>query len=106
MEVELREPHGGGSVTAACGGGELGHLGGCVSYFKGGGNQSRKQYLLKAVVKSFTFKFLAIFLECNLDSIQVKKRNIKYHWSLCPCLLKNMSAQNFSVTLSIFALQQ
>lgn len=36
MEVELREPRGGGSVTAACGGGELGHLGGCVSYFKGG----------------------------------------------------------------------
>lgn len=89
---------------AACGGGELGRLSGYVSYF-GGENQSRKQYLLKAVVKSFTFKILAIFLECNLDSIQVKKGNIKYHWSLCPCLLKNVPAQNFPVALSIFALQ-
>lgn len=59
-------------MVAVCGGDELGHLGSYVSYFRGR-KPSRKQYLLKAVVKSFTFNFLAIFLECNLDSIQVKK---------------------------------
>lgn len=34
-----------------------------------GASESSKQSSLKAFVKSFTFKFLAIFVKCNLDCI-------------------------------------
>lgn len=67
-EVASRE----GVAVTACGSGELGHLGSYISYFGGEGvgrSESSKRYLPEAVVKSFTFKFLAIFVECNLDCI-------------------------------------